>query len=614
MCGIAGIFAYGAAAKPVDRGELLRMREQMAPRGPDGAGDWHDADGRIGLAHRRLSIIDLSDRAAQPMASADGAHIVVFNGEIYNFRALRQELEAKGRRFATESDTEVLLQLYAEQGAAMVERLRGMFAFALWDAQKQGLLLARDGFGIKPLWYADDAGQFRFASQVRALQAGGALSRDADPAGWVGFYLFGSVPEPFSTYRAIRSLPAGTTLWVDKNGAQPPRSYFSVAAVYAQAERAARPSSASDDEAVRVALLDSVRHHLVADVPVGIFLSAGIDSGALLGLMQEAGQRDTVAVTLTYDEYRGRHDDEAPLAARTAAHYGSRHHLRRVSEQEFRNDIPRIFEAMDQPTIDGINTWFISKAARELSLKAAVSGLGGDELFGGYPSFTDLPRWVRWMSLPSRVPGLASFFRILLAGSGLAARRGPKLASLLQYGGDFRGAYLLRRGIFLPADLTSLMDADFVREGLQRLRPLDLIGATLAPAPRTDFAKVATLETSLYMRNQLLRDADWASMAHSLEIRVPFVDAPLLQALAPLTTAPAAVNGKAWLANSPKRPLPADLLTRPKTGFTTPIKDWLQRDDRLQRYRSVPALAAPRCPWARRWAYQLGPPEAAPCR
>lgn len=598
MCGIAGIFAYGAAAGRVDVDELRRMRESMAARGPDGAGEWLAADGRAGLGHRRLSIIDLSERAAQPMHGADGRTVVVLNGEIYNYKALRRELEGKGRRFVTESDTEVLLHLYAEQGAAMAGRLRGMFAFAIWDGERQGLLLARDGFGIKPLWYADGGGTLRFASQARALLAGGALSRDPDPAGWVGFYLFGSVPEPFSTYRAIRALPAGCTLWIDGQGAREPRRYFSVAETYQSAERA---TAAPDVEKVRAALLDSVRHHLVADVPVGIFLSAGIDSGALLGLMRDAGQSEIVAVTLAYDEYRGRHEDEAPLAAASAALYGARHHVRKVTEQEFRDDIPKIFDAMDQPSVDGINTWFVSKAARELSLKAAISGLGGDELFGGYPSFDDIPRWVRWTAGPSRVPGLA---RALAALAGHGAH--PKLAGLLRYGGTFPGAYLLRRGIFLPEEIDALMDAGFVRAGLRRLDPLGNIAAAMEPAPHGNFAKVATLETSLYMRNQLLRDADWAGMAHSLEIRVPLVDRPLLEAIAPLTVG-ARGRRKAWLARAPLSPLPAEVTARAKTGFGTPLKDWLQRDQRLQRYRQVPALAAARCPWARRWAYQLGP-------
>ena len=271
MCGIAGLYAYHYAANPIDVGELRKIRDHMAARGPDGAGEWQSADRRVGLAHRRLAIIDLSERGAQPMASADGKTIVILNGEIYNYRALRAGLEANGCVFRTQSDTEVLLHLYAAKGADMVHELRGMFAFALWDTGKRGLLLARDPYGIKPLYYADDGWTLRFASQVKALVAGGGVSRDPEPAGWAGFLLFGSVPEPFTIYQDIRALPAGTTLWFDASGPAEPRRYFEVSAVIAAAER--QDPGRDGEQQVRAALRDSVRHHLVADVPVGLFLN-----------------------------------------------------------------------------------------------------------------------------------------------------------------------------------------------------------------------------------------------------------------------------------------------------------------------------------------------------
>src|SRR5262249_33271410 len=274
-------------------------------------------------------------------------------------------------------------------------------------------------YGIKPLYYADDGWTLRFASQVKALLAGGKVSRNQEPAGWVGFCLFGSVPEPFTTRQEIRALPAGSTLWVDRVGTRETKQYFSIAGTYSSAETTR--SLTSDENlqlAAREALLDSVRHHLVADVPVGAFLSSGIDSGALVGLMRDAGQQDIQTVTLAFEEFRGRYEDEAPIAAEVAAQYGTRHTTRVVTEQEFRDDLPKILDAMDQPTIDGINTWFVSKAAHELGLKVAISGLGGDELFGGYPSFRDVPLWVRALAVPGRIPGLGELARWLLTGLG----------------------------------------------------------------------------------------------------------------------------------------------------------------------------------------------------
>jgi asparagine synthase (glutamine-hydrolysing) len=606
MCGIAGIYAYGLAASSVDHAELYRIRDHMAARGPDGLGKWYSPDERVGFGHRRLSIIDLSAHGAQPMQSANGKIVVTFNGEIYNHRALRSALEAQGHSFRTQSDTEVLIHLYAAKGAAMVHHLRGMFAFALWDSEKRGVLLARDPYGIKPLYYADDGSTLRFASQVKALLAGGNISRDPEPAGWAGFYLFGNIPEPFTIYRDIRALPAGSTVWIDSAGAGSPTRYFRLSEAYVRAEdRGPSLSPSALHARVRCALIDSVRQHMQADVPVGIFLSAGIDSCTLLGLMRDTGQQPIDAVTLTYEEFRQKPQDEAPLAAKCAAHYGSRHVIRVVTEKEFHGDLPRIVEAMDQPTIDGINTWFVSKAARELGLKAAISGVGGDEIFGGYPSFRNIPRWVRLSAAPSRVPLLGEAFRHFAGGCGLANILGPKALGLLKYGGTYAGAYLLCRGLFMPWELDAVMDQDMIIEGLRRLRPIWHIAESIVPEPRTSFGKVAALEASLYMRDRLLRDTDWASMAHSVEVRLPLVDVQLLQAVAPAMTVLPSGAGKRLLASSLASKLPLEIARRAKTGFGIPVGEWLQRDACLQKWRRVSRLAGPKCPWARRWAYQL---------
>jgi len=575
MCGIAGLHAYLDVAPPVDRAELARMNVRMAARGPDGSGDWFSADGRVGFTHRRLAIIDLSERGAQPMHSADGALTITFNGEIYNYKELKAGLEAKGYRFRSDSDTEVLLQLYAERGPAMVEALRGMFAFGLWDAGKRQLLLARDPLGIKPLYYADDGWTVRFASQAKALLAGGAVSRDPDPAGIVGFHLLGSVPEPFTVWRDIRSVPAGATVLVDATGPHAPHVYYNIAESLGR-----RTGLVGADEARRQlseAVHDSVRHHLVADVPVAVFLSAGIDSGALLGTMAELGVRDPLAVTLSFAEYKGEGNDEAPLAAEIAKRYGARHVVRTVDRAEFERDLPAILDAMDLPTIDGINTWFVAKAAREAGIKVALSGLGADECFGGYPSFREVPRSVRWLRPFRFVPGLGALVRRLMSSSiASSARLHPKAAGVVQYGGDWAGAYLLRRGVFMPWELDGLLDPKLVEEGLRRLAPLSHIAAELqAGRGLGDFDRVAALETSLYMRNQLLRDADWAGMAQSIEIRVPYVDPFFLAALPPGDVL-AAIKAKDAVADVPQPPLPDASRNRAKTGFTTPVGRWMR--------------------------------------
>jgi asparagine synthase (glutamine-hydrolysing) len=583
MCGINGIFAYHSASSAPHEEELLATRDAMRARGPDASGGWWSADRRCGLGHRRLSILDLSDRASQPMASEDGRVVVTYNGEIYNYRTLRAELEAGGARFRTTSDTEVLLHLYARYGAAMVHRLRGMFALAIWDEARRELFLARDPYGIKPLYTANDGWTFRFASQVKALLAGGKVSRDPEPAGLVGFHLFGSVPEPFTLYRDIRALPAGHIQRVDAAGPQEPEPFANLAALLAAGARNPAPPSELHDR-VRSAVLDSVRAHLLADVEVGIFLSAGVDSGALLGLMRDAGQDEVRAITLAFEEFRGTGEDEAPLAGQVASCYGAQHIVRRVAEPEFLADLPAILEAMDQPSVDGINTWFVAKAAREAGLKVALSGIGGDELLAGYPSFVDLPRWRRRFGPVAAVPGLGRLARLLIQALAPGfVRQRPKALGFLQYSIRWAGAYLVRRGLFLPHELPKLMDPALAREGLRRLEPLRRLAKSLEPDPRFDIGRVCALESAHYLRNQLLRDADWAGMAHGLEIRVPLVDIDLLKALAPALPALTPGGGKLALANAPALLLPNEVLARRKTGFSVPTGAWMNAiaDDKL---------------------------------
>lgn len=572
MCGIAGMFAYRDSAPPVEESELLAVREAMVHRGPDGAGLWISPDRRLGLAHRRLAIIDLSGTGAQPMASADGRFHVTFNGEIYNYRELRRELEGKGYALRSQSDTEVLLHLYADCRADMVHRLRGMYAFAIWDAREQTLFLARDPFGIKPLYYADDGATLRFASQVKALLAGGAVDAAPEPAGAAGFLIWGCVPEPFTLYRGIVALPAGAHLTVRRGAEARIAAHFSVRDELLRAQAEARPFHERDREALGESLRDTMRHHLVSDVPVGVFLSAGVDSNLVAGLAAEQSGVSLRTLTLGFEEYRGTVDDEVPLAEKSAAALGTRHETHWIRRGDFEGELGAILAAMDQPTTDGVNTWFVCREAARAGLKVALSGLGGDELFGGYPSFRDVPRLARWLRPAALLPLAGRLARVVLAPA-FSALTSPKYAGLLEYGGRVEGAYLLRRALFMPWELGEVLDPVAMHTGLERLQTLPMLADSIRGVG-DDRARVAALELTWYMRNQLLRDADWAGMAHSVEVRVPFVDATLFRALAPwLVSGNAPV--KADAAAAPRRPLAPEILERPKSGFSVPIKDWL---------------------------------------
>ncbi len=613
MCAINGIFAYGDRSPAVDRRELVRTRDHMAARGPDGNGLWLSPDRRIGLGHQRLAIIDPSPAAGQPMVGDNGNLIIVFNGEIYNFPAIRRSLIERGARFATRSDTEVLLNLYALRGSDMVRDLRGMFALAIYDRHRERLFLVRDAYGIKPLYYADDGHTFRFASQVKALQAGGGLGRAPSPAGRTGFYLFGSVPEPYTQWRDIRALPAGSCLTVVRGRTQrAPQTHHSIARTFAEAERNAKPLRYDAATAtVRDAVADAVDAHLAGDAAVGVLLSAGLDSSAVAALTSSQSAA-LQTVTVSFEAFSGSDSDEAPAAARLGQMLGSSHISRVVTEAEFARDLPDILAAMDQPSIDGVNIWFAAKAAREAGLKVVLTGLGGDELFGGYASFRDLPRLVRLLSPFTDRPkftGLAD--RVLGALPKIGRPAHPKFAGLARFGGSMAGAYLLKRGLFMPSELADVLEPELVRAGLEELDVIGHIEQVLDPRPHDPWLQVACLESSLYMRNQLLRDADWAGMAHGVEVRTPFADTHLLARMAPILAALRSHSPdtfkrpKALLADAVRDLLPPEFLTGPKLGFATPIAHWLATGGGDHRWRNYPALATPSCPWARRWAVSL---------
>jgi asparagine synthase (glutamine-hydrolysing) len=597
MCGIAGIASATDAIGASSVEAVRRMTDRMRLRGPDAEGLWK-GNGVV-LGHRRLAILDLDARSNQPMVSADGNYSIVFNGEIYNFRELRAELEREGAAFRTTSDTEVLLVMFARQGERMLPRLRGMFALAIWDARSRELFLARDPYGIKPLYYSQTEEGLIFASQVKALRASGLISTTREPAGVAGFYLWGSVPEPWTLHRGVLALPAGCWLRWRAGTAETPVCWNDIRDNWRQESQ--KISDGELQERVRLSVKDSVRAHLVSDVPISVFLSGGIDSGTIAGLASELGAQ-VEGITIGFDEFSSSHEDEVPAAAAVAAHYGLAHHVRRVTRDEFEHDIPLIFDAMDQPSLDGVNTWFASKAVAERGYKVVLSGVGGDELFYGYSSMKQLPRHALLGRAIGAIPGTRALMKAPC--NYLSERKAhPKLKGVPEFLTSLEGAYFLKRCLFLPQELPALMGEEQAREGLARLSGSPP-GMSRAGAVNGG-GGVCLLDSTLFLRNQLLRDSDWASMQHSLELRTPLVDAALLDAMKLYHAGFAGGAGKRMLANSPAKPMPQEIINRPKSGFGLPMTKWLSlATDRKDRAGSA-LLADPRTPWTRRWAVSV---------
>jgi len=562
MCGIAGLYAFARGAVQPSAEELQRISAWQHSRGPDDHGIWRSQEGRCIFDHRRLAIIDLSPAGHQPMEAAEYGLCITFNGEIYNYRELRVELEQGGHRFTSGSDTEVLLHLYAVHGPDMLRKLRGMYAFAIWDERRQGLFLARDPLGVKPLYYSSAGGTFRFASLARALLAGGNVDRARSAAAQAGFLLWGSVPEPLTWWTRIKALRAGHWLWVDEAGESEPRKFFDLAAIFETA------GSQRPEIPFAEALTQSVGFHMVADVPVGVFLSSGMDSIALANLASRVAPGRLRSVTASFEEFAGTDRDESAVASFVASYLGMSHEVVKFSRNDFIQHRSAILAAMDQPTIDGINTYFVSLAANQVGLKVALSGLGGDELLGGYPSFVQVPLLVR------RLGGIVpkSFGRVLRkALAPILTGASPKYAGLLEYGTTLSDAYFLRRALFMPWELPDVLGRDEAVFALNELGDVAHFGRTPETTP---YASVAFFELSAYMRNQLLRDTDWSSMWHSVEVRVPFADATLIQQAAPQIVSPKPPQKSSLAACIPQE-IWHKISQRPKRGFEVPIGDWV---------------------------------------
>ena len=571
MCGIFGVASNRSAE--LERAVCLGTRA-LAHRGPDDEGlevihSSTDQGINIGLGARRLAIQDLSPAGHQPMRDSVTGNWIVFNGEIYNFQAIRVELERLGHRFSSTGDTEVLLKAYGEWGEACVGRLRGMFAFAVWDAGRQTLFLARDPLGVKPLYYAEVASGLVFGSEVRAFLKCGLVTPKLDEAAVASYLAFGAVQEPLTIVDSVGSVPAGCAL-VWHEGRSRIRRYWSLAEVAAREPESEHPSEV--EERIRQLLVESVALRLISDVPVGLFLSGGIDSSSVLALAAQASREplDTFSVIFDEQEY-----NESRYSELVAKRLGSRHHPIRLSQAELLQQLPEAVASMDQPSIDGLNSYVVSKATRAAGLKVALSGIGGDELFAGYSTFRLVPKMATYWKLTGWMSPVAKVFSSAL--HPIAKNSEAKVLGLVS--GDFLGEdpYFLSRALFLPSQTASLMGSEeFINGRNPAFTQLKDLSRAVRRLDRIQ--RVSVLEASAYMENMLLRDTDTMSMAHGLEVRNPILDSRLWEFVLPLRENLKVRRDlpKPLLLQAVVDKIPTPVYQRTKRGFQFPFQDWMR--------------------------------------
>jgi asparagine synthase (glutamine-hydrolysing) len=559
MCGIAAIVCDSRQANKLQsQAEIISNR--LAHRGPDDSGIEirNSRNGvSVALIHRRLSIIDLSSRAHQPMSTADKRFWITYSGEIYNYRELRNELQSAKIPLSSESDTEVILNLYAMEGPDCLQKLRGMFAFCIWDELKGELFFARDRFGIKPLYYANQSGNLIIASEIKALLSSEFVSEGINEQAESIFLRRGAVAAPQTFYRNIHTLEPGQFAQFDGKELKV-QSYWKLSEAFQEAS-----STRCENPAIQIrnSLVESVQAHMVSDVPVAVFLSGGLDSTAIVSAIRQfySGHLKTISIVFPGTEW-----DESALAKHAAAYYSTDHTQIEITKQDFEESLDDIFLAMDQPTIDGVNTYFVAKAAKQAGVKVALSGVGCDELLGGYRSFVDIPRLIRSLQLTQNIPNISQ--RAASVAKHLPVTWAAKLAELLQDRSiNLNSIWHNRRAVFSEQQIKSFMP--------------NYKAVEFAELPPTlSFWSISYLEMEHFMIPQLLRDSDVFTMHHGLELRTPFVDHLLLSSV--LKSGSWKRNGassyKIALFKMMGNFVPAEHLRKGKKGFTLPFSKWLK--------------------------------------
>ena len=571
MCGINGVFNYFNKSKNI-RSIVEKINKIQFSRGPDDNGIWQSNCHKICFGHTRLSIIDLTKNAQQPFISEDKKFTITFNGEIYNYKELKSELIKKNIKFRSKSDTEVILEAYKFWGIEFVKKLRGMYAFAIWDDVNNKLILARDPFGIKPLYYSNKDGIYYFASQVKSLLSINEIGSSYSNAGIVSFYLWGNLQDPFTLYKDIKSILPGSCVSIDINGNQKIYKFADIKETMLNSNSLNLKNDNEKQEYLFNAINETVNAHQVSDVPITVLLSSGVDSNVILSAINDNNKKNCSALTLNFN-YKN-NEDEVNLAKKSSLLNKINDDVLKISDDEFSTLIEDFFLKMDIPTNDGFNNFLVSYLARKNNSKIIISGIGGDELFSGYPSFNIIPKIRNILRFIPNNKLLNLLNRNILYPLLKKGGFKTKYSGILEYGREINSSFFLLRSLFLPNEAQEIISDDVFRLGIEELNLFDNCKKDIEGFSDEKLS-IMYLEIKYYLCSKLLRDSDWASMANSIELRTPFVDWTFFNKIIPLLKANKNLN-KGNLLDCFRGKIPNQLYNRKKTGFTIPHEKYLR--------------------------------------
>tara|TARA_B100001093_G_scaffold520448_1_gene616053 strand:+ start:2399 stop:4201 length:1803 start_codon:yes stop_codon:yes gene_type:complete len=570
MCGISGLLNF--TDRNIDADKIIREIIKIQDfRGPDDNGKWKSSCGKVLFGHNRLSIIDLTLRGKQPFISIDNNFTITFNGEIYNYKEIKNELISKKIKFKSDTDTEVIIEAYKFWGLEFLQKLRGMYAFGIWDNKNKKLILARDAFGIKPLYYSFKNGVCYFASQVKSFRAVNDISSSKSEAGIVSFFMWGHIQEPYTIYRDIKSLDKGSCLIIEINGNTKNIKFADIKREIIEANDLKFNNHNEKIEFLKESVEETVKYHQISDVPITFLLSSGIDSSTIVSSIKNKENCNALTLDLDADNFEY---DEKFLAKKTANLNSIPHVIEKISLNEVKFLIDQFFKNMDQPSNDGLNSFLISHIAKkELNSKVVISGVGGDEFFFGYPSFERINKINNIMKFIPNLKIVDDFFKKFLYSFLKRKKLNTKISGIYSYGRNLENTFLLQRSAFLEHEFEEMISPETFKRGLEEIDMGTQLKQDIKEIKNTKLS-IMYLEIKYYLCSKLLKDLDWTSMYNSIEMRTPLVDFFFFKKILPLLKFNNDI-GKKSLLDIVKPKVPKELYNRKKTGFGIPHRKYL---------------------------------------